>query len=107
MAEFGLSKLLGSIFFKASLSLLFFLSFIDPGNEEAFRLMAESIPIKHKMQIFFFVTGAVAFIFYMMNKITQRDLIKTQLELEKEKLRTERLLNELRELEIKEKSAPE
>jgi hypothetical protein len=45
-------------------------------------------------------------VFYILNKITQRDLVKVQLELEKEKLRSERLLNELRELEIKEKSTP-
>ena len=106
MAEFGLGKLFGSIIFKLTLSLLFFLSLIDPGNEEAFKLLAESIAIKHKIQIFFFVSGAVTFIFFIMHKLMQRDLVKTQLELEKEKLRTEKLLNDLRELEIKEKSTP-
>ena len=106
MAEFGLGKLFGSIFFKLTLSLLFVLSILEPGNEEAFKFLAESIALKHKIQIFFFIGSSIGLIFYILNKITQRDLAKTQLELEKEKLRSEKLLNELRELEIK-KSTPE
>lgn len=107
MAEFGLSKLLGSIFFKLTLSLVFILSLFEPGNEEAFKLVANSIALKYKIQIFFFVTSGVVIIFLILQKITKRELDMVQLELEKEKLRTEKLLNDLRELEIKEKSTPE
>lgn len=106
MAEFGLGKLFGSILFKITLSLLFILSWIGPGDEEAFRLLANSIAIKNKIQVFLFISSTISVIFYILNKITQRNLAKTQLELEKEKLRSEKLLNDLRELEIKEKSTP-
>ena len=106
MAELGLGKLFGSLFFKFTLSLLFLLSLIEPGSEEAFKYLAESIALRHKIQIFFFIGSAVGLIFYIMNKLTQRDKANIELELEKEKLRSERLLNELRELEIKEKSTP-
>jgi hypothetical protein len=106
MAEFGLGKLFGSILFKFTLSLLFLFSLIDPADDEAFKLVAESIAIRHKVQIFLFVGSSIGIVFYILNKLTQRDLAKIQLELEKEKLRSERLLNELRELEIKEKSTP-
>jgi uncharacterized membrane-anchored protein YhcB (DUF1043 family) len=75
-------------------------------DDEAFKLVAESIAIRHKVQIFLFVGSSIGIVFYILNKLTQRDLAKIQLELEKEKLRSERLLNELRELEIKEKSTP-
>lgn len=105
MAEFGLGKLFGSIIFKLTLSLLFFLSLIEPGNEEAFRLVAESIALRHKIQIFFFVGSSIGVVFYILNKLTQRDLAKTQLDLEKEKLRSEKLLNDLRELEIEQKKS--
>lgn len=105
MAEFGLGKLFGSILFKITLSLLFILSWIEPGDEEAFRLVAESIAVRHKIQIFFFVLSSTTAVFFLMHKIMQRDLAKTQLELEKEKLRSEKLLNELRELEIEQKKS--
>lgn len=106
MAEFGLGKLIGSILFKISISLIFILSRIEPGDEEAFKLVAESIAVRHKVQIFFFIGSAIGLMFYIMNKISQRDKIILEIEIEKEKLRTERLLNDLRELEIKEKSTP-
>ena len=105
MAEFGLGKLFGSLIFKFTLSLLFILSLLEPGDEEAFRLISESIALRHKIQIFFFIGSAIGLIFYIMNKISQRDKVKVELELEKEKLRSERLLNELRELEIKQKKS--
>lgn len=105
MAEFGLGKLFGSILFKITLSLLFILSWIGPGDEEVFRLLANSIAIKNKIQVFLFICSTISVIFYILNKITQRNLAKTQLELEKEKLRSEKLLNDLRELEIQQKKS--
>jgi hypothetical protein len=63
--------------------------------------------VKYKVQIGMFVISAIAIAVNVAKQWVKRDLMVIQLELEKEKLRTEKLNNDLKELDIEQKkSAP-
>lgn len=104
MAELGLSKLVGIIFFQFFLFLGMMTSLSEPLNDPAFKALSESLLIKYKVQIGLFIISAITIFINAAKQWVKRDLMKIQLELEKEKLRSERLDNDLKELDIKEKN---
>jgi cell division protein FtsL len=79
----------------------------EPLNDPAFKAFTESLMVKYKVQIGMFVISAIAIAVNVAKQWVKRDLMVIQLELEKEKLRTEKLNNDLKELDIEQKkSAP-
>jgi cell division protein FtsL len=107
MAEYGLSKLIGSALFSFFLLLSMLTSMEEPLNDPAFKAFTESLMVKYKVQIGMFVISAIAIAVNVAKQWVKRDLMVIQLELEKEKLRTEKLNNDLKELDIEQKkSAP-
>ena len=103
MAEYGISKLICSFLFSFFVLLSMLVSLDEPLNDPAFKALAESLMIKHKVQIGMFVFAAVAIISNVAKQWVKRDLMVIQLEREKERLRSEKLDNDLKELELEEK----
>jgi hypothetical protein len=101
MAEFGIGKLIGSFLFSFFIFISMLTSLDEPLNDPAFRELSESLMIKYKVQIGMFVFAAVAIFSNIFRQLAKRDLLIVQLELEKEKLRSEKLNNDLKELDIK------
>jgi len=104
MAEYGIGKLIGSALFSFFLLLSMMTSLDEPLNDPAFKAFTESLMVKYKVQIGMFVISAIAITVNVAKQWVKRDLMIVQLELEKEKLRSERLNNDLKEIEIKEKN---
>lgn len=104
MAEYGIGKLIGSALFSFFILLSMMTSLDEPLNDPAFKDFSESLMVKYKVQIGMFVISAIAVIANVAKKWVKRDLMMIQLELEKERLRSERLNNDLKELELKQKN---
>jgi hypothetical protein len=101
MAEYGIGKLIGSALFSFFIFLSMLTSLDEPLNDPAFRDLSESLMVKYKVQIGMFVISAIAITVNVAKQWVKRDLMVIQLELEKERLRSDRLDNDLKELDIK------
>ena len=104
MAEYGIGKLIGSALFSFFILLSMMTSLDEPLNDPAFKDLSESLMVKYKVQIGMFVISAIAIVANVAKQWVKRDLMMIQLELEKERLRSERLDNDLKEIELKEKN---
>jgi hypothetical protein len=101
MAEYGIGKLIGSALFSFFIFLSMLTSLDEPLNDPAFRDLSESLMVKYKVQIGMFVISAIAITVNVAKQWVKRDLMMIQLEREKERLRSDRLDNDLKELDIK------
>jgi hypothetical protein len=101
MAEYGIGKLIGSALFSFFIFLSMLTSLDEPLNDPAFRELSESLMIKYKVQIGMFIFAAIAIIANVARQWAKRDLMLVEIEREKEKLRSQRLDNDLKELDIK------
>ena len=101
MAEYGIGKLIGIVLFQFFIFLSFLTSLDQPLNDPIFKEMTESLMIKYKTEIGIFIISAVAIIAGVAKQWVKRDLMMVQLERQRERLRSEKLDNDLKELEIK------
>ena len=97
MAEFGIGKLIGVVLFYGLLGLSLLASALDPLTDPVFQ---EHIMIKYKSEIALFVISAFAIAAGAAKQWMKREVLYIQMELEKERLRSERLDNDIKEFRI-------